>query len=76
MPMCEVPDGCLRNDLGPLVRTAGLGAGIGIASGALIDHAIKGRRLLYAPSSPIVLQVMPRLTARSAGVGVSLTWLR
>jgi len=74
--MCEVPDGCLGNDLGPLARAAALGAGVGIASGALIDNAIKGRRLLYSsPSSPVVLQVMPRLTARSVGVGVSLTWL-
>src|SRR5687768_2454993 len=73
--LCESSDGCLRNDLVPLIRIAGLGAGIGIASGALIDYAIKGRRLLYSSSnSSIVLRVMPHLTAHSVGAGVSFTW--
>jgi hypothetical protein len=75
--LCESSDGCLRNDLGPLVRIAALGAGVGMAAGALIDYAIKGRRLLYAsPNSPIVFQVMPQLTAGSLGARVSVTWLR
>jgi len=75
--LCEVSDGCLRNDLVPLIKIAGLGAGIGMASGALIDYAIQGRRLLYSSSnSPIVLQVMPHLTAHSVGARVSFTWGR
>jgi hypothetical protein len=75
--LCEVSEGCLRNDLVPIIKIAGLGAGIGVAAGALIDYAIKGRRLLYASSSsPIVLQAMPRLTARSFGARVTLTWGR
>jgi hypothetical protein len=73
--LCESSEGCLRNDLGPLVRIAALGAGVGMASGALIDYAIKGRRLLYSsPNSPIVFQVIPQLTAGSVGARVSVTW--
>jgi hypothetical protein len=75
--LCEIPDGCLRSDLGPLAMMAGLGAGVGMAAGALIDYAIKGRRLLYAsPGSPIVLQVRPLFGAGSAGASVTLTWRR
>jgi hypothetical protein len=75
--LCEVPDGCLRNDIGPLLKIAGLGAGIGIASGALIDYAIKGRRLLYsAPASSTAFHVLPHMTAHSVGASVSVTWRR
>lgn len=75
--LCEVSEGCIRHDLGPIAMLAGVGAGAGMAAGALIDYAIKGRRLLYSSSgSSIVLQVMPRLTVRSVGARVSLTWLQ
>jgi hypothetical protein len=73
--LCESSDGCLRNDLGPLVRIAALGAGVGMASGALIDYAIKGRRLLYSfPNSPIVFRLTPHVTPHSVAARVSVTY--
>jgi hypothetical protein len=47
------------------------------ASGALIDHAIKGRRLVYAPGrTSIVIELKPRLSARSASALMTVTWSR
>jgi hypothetical protein len=73
--LCEVPDGCLKNDLGPIAILTGLGAGAGMAAGALIDYAIKGRRLLYSYSGAAnTIEVLPRLTVHSVGAHIVLRW--
>ena len=73
--MCDIPDGCLPHDFGPIAVLAGLGAGTGMAAGAIIDAAIKGRRLLYASSSAsVVLEVTPTLRAHTFGARAFITW--
>jgi len=75
--LCDIPDGCLPHDFGPIAVLAGLGAGAGMAAGAVIDWAIKGRRLLYAPpGTSFVLEVTPNLRAHAVGVSVVVTWRR
>jgi hypothetical protein len=72
--LCEKPDGCVKNDLRPIGMLAGLGGGIGMAVGAVIDHAIKGRRVLYVPSRSLVVDVAPHLATNALGARVSVTW--
>ena len=73
--LCDIPDGCLPQDLLPIALMAGLGAGAGMGAGALIDWAIKGRQLLYASSrTPVVLNVIPTLSAHAFGATASITW--
>lgn len=75
--LCEIPDGCFPEDLGPILVLAGIGAGIGVAAGGAIDYAIKGRRLVYSSSgSSLVLRVTPMIRGRGIGVRLSITWPR
>jgi hypothetical protein len=75
--LCEIPDGCLGNDLGAIALMAGIGGGIGMAAGAGIDYAIKGRRLLYPlPSTSMSLELRPWLLPGAAGARVTLAWTR
>ena len=73
--LCDIPDGCLPHDFGPIAVLAGLGAGTGMAAGAIIDAAIGGRRLLYASSgASFVLKVTPTLSAHTFGARADITW--
>lgn len=73
--LCDIPDGCLPHDFGPIAVLAGLGAGTGMAAGAIIDSAIEGRRLLYASSSTsVLLEVTPTLGAHTVGARAVITW--
>jgi hypothetical protein len=73
--LCEIPDGCFPQDLGPILLLAGIGAGAGMALGSLIDFAIKGRRLVYSSDgSSVSLRVAPVIGGRGAGVRLSVTW--
>jgi hypothetical protein len=58
-----------RDDIGPMVRIAALGAAIGIA----IDGLIQGRKTLYeVPRGATLVEVAPLVTRRSAGVRMAL----
>jgi hypothetical protein len=75
--VCESPDGCFPQDLGPILVLTGIGAGIGIAAGGVIDHLIKGRRLVYASDGSLLdLNVAPMFRDRSLGVRLRLAWSR
>jgi len=72
---CDIPDGCLSHDVGRIAVLAGLGAGAGMGAGALIDLAIKGRRLLYASSgTSVVVDVTPTFGAHAFGARAVIAW--
>jgi hypothetical protein len=74
--LCEIPDGCFPQDLPPILLLTGMGAGAGIAAGALVDYLIEGRRTVYSSGSPVVMRVAPTLAPRAAGVLLSIDWGR
>ena len=75
--VCDIPDRgwCLSHDLLPIALLAGIGAGAGMGVGAVIDWAIKGRRLVYASSrTSFVLQVTPTLSAHALSANAAISW--
>jgi hypothetical protein len=74
--LCEISDGCFRQDLVPILAMAGLGAGIGIAGGSAIDYLVKGRRVVYTaadgPSRSV--RVSPMFRKRGIGVRFTIRW--
>jgi hypothetical protein len=75
--LCEIPDGCFPQDLAPILLLAGMGAGAGIAAGALVDHVIEGRRVLYSsPGPPVVIRFGPSLFPPAVGMHISVAWGR
>ena len=72
---CDIPDSCLANDLGPIALLAGIGAGVGMGLGALIDREIEGRQLLYASrGTTFTLHVTPTLSAHGFGASGVIAW--
>lgn len=60
-----------RDDVGPMLRIAGIGAGAGIA----VDALIRGRRTIYpAPAGSLGFQVAPILSRRATGFRVSVSF--
>lgn len=60
-----------RDDVGPILRIAAVGAGIGIG----VDALIRGRRTVYeAPRAAARLSVAPVVARRAAGLHVALSF--
>jgi hypothetical protein len=69
--LMEPWDVCLNNNVGPMLRTGALGAGIGIA----IDALIRGRRTIYeAGPGSMRLEAAPIIARRAGGLQVSISF--
>jgi hypothetical protein len=69
--LMEPWDVCLNNNVGPMLRTAALGAGIGIG----IDALIRGRRTIYeAGAGSMRLEAAPIIARRAGGLQLSISF--
>ena len=59
-----------RDDVGPMLRVGGIGAGIGIA----VDALIRRRTTVYEAQGTARLHAAPVVGPRAAGVQVSLNF--
>jgi hypothetical protein len=72
--LCEIPDGCLPQDLWPIARISTIGAGIGVFGGLLVDYLIPGRRVVYDAGAGRPRVGLTIDTRRGVRVDARWTW--